>query len=188
MNSLSEPTRDRWIASLRRAPVLRHLSEAQLDGLIDDGEARTFAPGTPIIGEDTPARAVFLVVEGVCDVERAERRERLIAPTLVGAVAALSNAPRTATVRAAGQVTAIAITPDRFLVAVRSSAAAGQELTNVVADLICAPGSISRVGRFPVEGIMGEGGSGRVLRARHPLLGIPLALKMLSHALALSPD
>jgi serine/threonine-protein kinase len=188
MNSLSDETRERWIAALRRAPVLRHLPDAQLDGLLDDGELRSFAPGAPIASEGTPAREVFLVVEGVCDVEGPQRRERLIAPTLVGEVAALSNAPRPATVRAAGQVTAIAVSPDRFLVAVRSSAAAGQELTNVVADQLCAPGSIRQVGRFPVDGIMGEGGSGRVLRAHHPLLGIPLALKMLSHALALSAD
>ena len=188
MNSLSDATRERWTAALRRAPVLRHLSEGQLDALLDDGELRTFDPGAALTRPDTLAREVFLVVEGVCDVERPERRERLVAPTLVGEVAALSSAPRTATVRAAGQVTAIAVTPDRFLTAVRSSAAAGQELTNVVADQLCAPGSIRQVGRFPVDGIMGEGGSGRVLRARHPLLGIPLALKMLSHALALSAD
>ena len=188
MNSPGDATRERWIASLRRAPVLRHLSEAQLGGLLDDGAARTFAVGDVMAGGDAPVEEVLLVVEGVCDVEIPERRERLVAPTLVGEVAALSAAPRPATVRAAGRVTAIGVTPDRFLAAVRSSAAAGQELTTVVADQLCAPGSIRQVGRFPVDGIIGEGGSGRVLRARHPLLGIPLALKMLSHALALSPD
>ena len=188
MNSLSETARERWIASLRRAPVLRHLSDAQLGGLLDDGELRTYGAGALVSGEDTPPGEVILVVEGVCDVEGPERRERLLAPTLVGEVAALSSGPELATVRAAGGATAIAVARDRFLAAIRSSAAAGQELTSVVADQLCAPGSISQVGRFHVEGIMGEGGSGRVLRARHPLLGIPLALKMLSHALALSPD
>jgi serine/threonine-protein kinase len=188
MNSLSEETRRRWIGSLRRAPVLRHLTESQLRGLLDEGEPRKFDAGALISGGDTPAGEVLLVVEGVCDVESLERRERLVAPTLIGEVAALSSAPRLATVRAAGAVTAIAVTPERFLAAIRSSAAAGQELTTVVADQLCAPGSIRQVGRFPVDGIIGEGGSGRVLRARHPLLGIPLALKMLSHALALSPD
>jgi serine/threonine-protein kinase len=57
-----------------------------------------------------------------------------------------------------------------------------------VADRICAPDSIQEVGRFKVEGIIGSGGSGRVLRARHPLLDMPVALKMLSHALALLPE
>jgi serine/threonine-protein kinase len=51
-----------------------------------------------------------------------------------------------------------------------------------------APDAIRRVGRFAVEGVFGEGASGRVLRARHPLLGIPIALKMLAHELARSAE
>ena len=188
MNSRSETTRAEWIASLCSAPVLRHLSDAQLGGLLDDGEVRTFADGAVMAGEGTSACEAFLVVEGSCDVDGAGRRERLDAPALVGEIAALSGTPTLATVRAVGGTTAVAVGRDRFLAAIRSSAAAGQELTTIVADRLCAPGSISQVGRFPVDGIVGEGGSGRVLRARHPLLGIPLALKMLSHALALSAD
>jgi eukaryotic-like serine/threonine-protein kinase len=188
MNSLGEAPRQRWLASLRHSPVLRHLSEAQLGGLLDDGELRTFADGALLAGAETSRCEAFLVVEGACDAASAEGSERLAAPTLVGEVAALTGMPTRATVRSVGRTTAVAITRDRFLAAIRSSAAAGQELTNLVADRLCAPGSISQVGRFPVDGIMGEGGSGRVLRARHPLLGIPLALKMLSHALALSAD
>src|SRR5581483_2118525 len=75
-----------------------------------------------------------------------------------------------------------------LLRAIRASAQAAQELTELVAERLCAADSVPLVGRFAIEGVCGEGGSGRVLRARHPLLGIPLALKMLSHALALSPD
>ena len=188
MNSLGETARDGWLASLRSAPVLRHLSDSQLGGLLDGGEPRRYADGAVITGANAPACEAFLVVEGACDVDDAERRERLVAPTLVGEIAVLTGTPTPATVRAVGRTTAVAIARDRFLAAIRSSAAAGQELTSVVADRLCAPGSISQVGRFPVDGVMGEGGSGRVLRARHPLLGIPLALKMLSHALALSAD
>ena len=66
--------------------------------------------------------------------------------------------------------------------------ATGQALTELIARRLSEPGAPLLAGRFAVEGIMGEGGSGRVLRARHPLLGIPLALKMLSHALAASAE
>jgi eukaryotic-like serine/threonine-protein kinase len=188
MTSVDEATRAAWSASLRRSPVLRHLSESHLAGLIDDGALKRFDDGAMLGGDGTPACEAFLLVEGTCEVERGEERVRLEAPALVGEIAVLTGTPAPDRVRAAGPVTAIVIPRGRFLAAIRTSAAAGQELTNVVADRLCAPGSISRVGRFPVEGIMGEGGSGRVLRARHPLLGIPLALKMLSHALALSPE
>jgi len=64
----------------------------------------------------------------------------------------------------------------------------GQALTEVVAHRLCAADAAPLAGRFVVDAIIGEGGSGRVLRARHALLGFPLALKMLSHAHAGSPD
>ncbi|HEU4720503.1 MAG TPA: protein kinase [Gemmatimonadaceae bacterium] len=188
MTSVDESTRAAWSASLRRSPVLRHLSEDRLARLIDDGELTTFADGAIIAGDESTACEAFLLVDGACDVARVQERVRLEAPALVGEIAVLTGTPALDRVRAVGAVTAIVIPRERFLAAIRTSAEAGQELTNVVADRLCTPGSIGRVGRFLVEGVMGEGGSGRVLRARHPLLGIPLALKMLSHALALSPD
>src|SRR5689334_2134994 len=57
----------------------------------------------------------------------------------------------------------------------------GQALTEHIAHKLCAADAPPLVGRFIVEAIIGEGGSGRVLRARHALLGFPLALKMLAH-------
>jgi eukaryotic-like serine/threonine-protein kinase len=128
------------------------------------------------------------VIDGAYDVERTDQTVRLQAPALAGEIAALTGTPRTATLRAATPLTAIVIERDTFIRAISSSAAAGQALTELVADRICAPDSIRQVGRFTVDGVVGKGGSGRVLRARHPLLEIPLALKMLSHALALLPD
>ena len=68
------------------------------------------------------------------------------------------------------------------LATLRTSSLTGQALTELVAARLSAPDAAPLVGRFVVEGIIGEGGSGRVLRARHALLGFPLALKMLSHA------
>ena len=186
MTSLDDATRSAWTASLRRSPVLSHLTDDQLGGLIDGGVPRTFADGKVLVGGDAPAGEAFLVVDGTCEATRGDESLRVPAPVLAGEIAVLTGTPSLATVRAVGATAALAISRERLLRAIRTSAAAGQELTSVVAEWLCAPGSSGRVGRFPVDAIMGEGGSGRVLRARHPLLGIPLALKMLSHALALS--
>ena len=176
------------MACLRRSPVLACLSEIGLAELIDAAPMRTFADGDVLLDETVPAGEALLVVDGACIASRGEQSIRSVAPVLVGEIAALTGTTALATVRASGATRALPLARERLLSAVRSSAAAGQELTNVVADWLCAPGSVGRVGRFPVEGLIGEGGSGRVLRARHPLLGIPIALKMLSHTLALSPD
>ena len=177
-----------WAASLGAMPVLCHLDPAEIQRLIDDGAVETFADGAEVIRAGAPTSAVYFLVEGECDVHRADRTVRLTAPAMAGEIAALTGTLRTATVRAAGGVRTVVVSQERFLQAIRTSAAAGQALTELVADRICAPDSIRQVGRFTIEGIVGSGGSGRVLRARHPLLEIPIALKMLSHALALMPD
>jgi serine/threonine-protein kinase len=183
-----DPRREAWAAALASSPVLCHLADAERLRLIDDGRIETFAGGDELMRADDRTSAVYLIVDGACDVHRDGATVRLTAPALAGEIAALTGTPRTATVRAAGPVQAIVIDRHRFLAAMRTSAAAGQALTELVADRLCAPDSIRRVGRFAIEGIVGSGGSGRVLRARHPLLEIPVALKMLSHALALMPD
>lgn len=183
-----DATRSAWAEALRVSPVLCHLGDAQLRRLIDEGEFQEFSSGAEFIRAGTHTFSVYFVVGGAYDVERADETIRVEAPALLGEIAALTGTARTATVRAVGCVSAIVIERDRFLAAIRTSAAAGQALTELVADRLCAPDSIRQVGRFTVERIIGEGGSGRVLRARHPLLDIPVALKMLSHARALLPE
>ncbi len=188
MISADEPTRESWIASLNSSPVFCHLAENQLRTLIESGELEHYEDDVELIHAESQTSSVYLVVAGACDVQRPHETVRMAAPTVLGEIAALTGASRTATVRAVGAVSAIVIQREQFLAAIRTSAAAGQALTELVADRLCAPDSIRQVGRFAVEGIIGSGGSGRVLLARHPLLGIPIALKMLSHALALLPD
>jgi serine/threonine-protein kinase len=183
-----DATRSAWAEALRVSPVLCHLGEAQLQRLIDEGDFHEFETGVEFIRAGTHTFSVYFVVGGSYDVERADETIRVEAPALLGEIAALTGTARTATVRAVGRVSTIVIERDRFLAAIRTSAAAGQALTELVADRLCAPDSIRQVGRFIVECIIGEGGSGRVLRARHPLLDIPVALKMLSHARALLPE
>ena len=182
-----ESPRAAWATALGTTPVLRHLDPAEIQRLIDDGTVEAFADGAEVIRAGAPTSAVYFLVEGECDVHRADRTVRLTAPAMAGEIAALTGTLRTATVRAAGSARTVVVPAERFLEAIRTSAAAGQALTELVADRICAPDSIREVGRFAIEAIVGSGGSGRVLRARHPLLDIPIALKMLSHALALMP-
>jgi serine/threonine-protein kinase len=123
----------------------------------------------------------------VCEAQRADGTSTLEAPALIEDVAVLADLPASATVRTITGVDAIILDREHLLDAIRTAATAGQALTETVAERLSSPTAADLVGRFVVEGVIGEGGSGRVLRARHGLLGTPLALKMLSHALALSP-
>ncbi len=49
---------------LRRAPVLRQLELGALDRLASRSALRALEPGTTLVGEDEPAEALYLVLEG----------------------------------------------------------------------------------------------------------------------------
>ena len=187
MISRDDASRSSWAALLTVSPVLRHLTPDRLQELIGDSSLQLFEQGAELVSERSRPNTALLVVEGACEAEFAEGTSRLEAPALLAESEALADMPVTATVRAINPVTAVVIDRERLLDAIRASAAAGQSLTELVADHLCAREAGELVGRFIVDGVIGEGGAGRVLRARHALLGTPLALKMLSHALALSP-
>lgn len=75
---------------------------------------RVFAPGTAIVVEGTPGHEAFIIVEGECvaykTVDGKRRTLRTMGPgDVFGETAVLSDAPRTATVEAVDDVTAIVI-------------------------------------------------------------------------------
>jgi len=191
ISAIEEATRgDSWTTEtvlLAVSPVLRHLAEHHLRALIDGGETQELSAGTELVRVGTVTSNLILLVSGTCGVRRGDPEGTFEAPALVGDISCVAGAPHRATVRAIDCARVLVIDRRRVLEAIHTSAAAGQELTEIVADRLCAPDAVPLVGRFAIDGVIGEGGSGRVLRARHPLLGIPIAIKMLSHAHSLSP-
>jgi len=93
--------------SLRASPVLRHLAEDPLHALVNNGQLQHFAAGEELIRAEELASAVFLLVDGVCDVLRADGTVSLKAPALVGDIAVLTGTPKRATVSAVDGVQAI---------------------------------------------------------------------------------
>jgi serine/threonine-protein kinase len=188
MTSAGEVRRRDAIAALRDVPVLRRLGDEGTRRLIEQSDSRRFSGGTAIMPHGA-SPAVVVLLEGTCAIERSDSRTPAT-PELVAveSIAAVVGVPGIGTVRAVDDVRALLVDRASFVDGVRNAAAAGQELTELVASRLCTPGAPHLADRFVIDGVVGEGGSGRVLRARHAMLGIPLALKMLSHALALSPE
>jgi serine/threonine-protein kinase len=61
-------------------------------------------------------------------------------------------------------------------------------LTRLLGDRLTDIDGIRRVGKYTVTGVLGAGAVARVFSALHPDLGLPVALKMLSHAVVHHPQ
>ncbi len=99
--------------------ALRGCTEHELEVLLGAARARRFAPGDVLCEEGGVGASCFFIVSGDVEVVRATPEgPRVIAMqgagAIVGQVALVEHRPRTAAVRAAGEVTALEFTREVF--------------------------------------------------------------------------
>ncbi|MEZ4265880.1 MAG: protein kinase [Myxococcota bacterium] len=137
--------------------------------------------------------AMFLIEEGrvrvrIVDSDGATRLERILdAPAVVGEMALVTNEPRSATVEAVGPVRALRAGRAPVMALVRKAPQAAAFLTRAVGRRLMEAGGIRKVGKYEVTGAIGSGSLCTVFEGLHPTLSQNVALKMLSHDLAMDP-
>lgn len=109
------------------------------------------------------------------------------APAMLGELALVSDEPSTDTVIAESVVTAMTLTREAFEKLLRRNANVALFLTHAVGNRVMESRSIGNVGRYKVLGPIGAGGMATVFEAIQTDLDRPVALKMLTHTLALRP-
>jgi hypothetical protein len=110
--------------ALRRQPALSKHGEEDLQLLAHIATACAFGPGTPLTEQDAPGDACWLVLSGQVQITRRGSWEPLatLGPgAIVGQLALLDRAPRSATVTAVGDTVALEIRADAFANLVRAS-------------------------------------------------------------------
>lgn len=123
---------------LRRVDVLRHLPLGVLDRMASRSELLRLPPGATLIEEGAPADALWVLIEGQVSVQvtSSESEPRTLAVRrageLVGEMSLLDDRPRSASVTAAGPVTALRVPGREFLEAARNDAEAALELVRIV--------------------------------------------------------
>ncbi|GEM_PF-3768001 len=127
----------RLVNTLSEVPLLASLSRSQLAELARLATVCEFPPGTPIIEEGTPGDCFYIVEEGhVVIVKRLGEEELPIARrgpgALVGEMALLEEAVRSATVRAETGVRALRISREGFE---RMLAASSQVALDVIREI-----------------------------------------------------
>ncbi len=105
---------------LRRLPLFSRIDAAQLKLIAFTSERLTFNDGQTLCIEGEPGDSAFVLLSGAADVVVDTPDGAMHVSTLgpgesVGEIAILCDVPRTATVRAVGEVEALRIGKDRFL-------------------------------------------------------------------------
>lgn len=106
---------------LRQVPMFCKLEPSKLKLLAFTSEALTFSDGEALFHVNEPSDCAYVIMNGEVEIlAETDGGEQIVVITrganeLIGEMAILNNAPRSATLRAKGQVKALRISNDSFL-------------------------------------------------------------------------
>jgi tRNA A-37 threonylcarbamoyl transferase component Bud32 len=187
------PTDDHQQAFLATVPGFDRLDDAMLARVAALAEPAAFTDGDALMRRGETGDCMHVVVEGrVCiplvDEDGGERLVTHLGPRdLVGEMALLTGASRSADAIAEGEVRTLVLHRAAVLGLVQASPELARFLADILGKRLQAQGGIQNVGKYRLVGELGAGSNGRVFRAVHPTLNRIVALKMLSHDLVHQP-
>jgi hypothetical protein len=130
---------ERAFGLVRALPLFAPLPVATLENLALRARGRAYGPGEPIVTQGEPGDAFYVIDDGEVDVEvDGALRRRMGAGEFFGEIALLRDVPRTATVSAAGPVTALVIGREPFLAAVGAHARTAGAAEAIARDRLAA--------------------------------------------------
>lgn len=110
---------DQEMELLARQPMFSSLEKSQLKLLAFTGEWLTYMDGEILFHQGDPGDAAYLILAGEADVILDTSEGEVVIATwgpgdLIGEIAAVADTPRTATVRAKGEIAVLKIASDVF--------------------------------------------------------------------------
>jgi CRP-like cAMP-binding protein len=99
-------------SALERTPLFAGLDREHLEDVLAVGRRVSFEPGQAIVERGDPGDAMYIVVDGVAEVDVGGRFHRLERGDFFGEMAVLAGKPREASVKAAEPVVALRIAAD----------------------------------------------------------------------------
>lgn len=174
---------------LSNVPPFDTLSPSAMGWLVSQVEVEEYGDGDQIVRHGEPGDCMYVIMQGevAIPVEHGDGKTRfqarLPAGYFFGEMAILTDEPRRADVFAVSHCRLVAIPRQAVLDLVEESVAVAGFLTEVLGERLMETGSIRKVGKYELVRKIGRGGMSVVYEGRHPDLGRPVALKMLTHAL-----
>ncbi|WP_375593625.1 cyclic nucleotide-binding domain-containing protein [Algihabitans albus] len=123
---------------LRRIPLFANIEPARLKLMAFASERMTFKPEQALCREGDPGDAAYIIVEGKADilkdtVDGPVKVAEVGRNAIIGEIAILIDVPRTASVVATDELTALKITPDLFYRLIADFPEMGVEIMRVLA-------------------------------------------------------
>lgn len=138
----SEEITPRRIASLRRVPLFAQLEDEDLARVSKDLRLKTYERDEIIFRQGDHSRELYLIISGLVRIYRispaGDETSINIFSTydLLGEFAAIDNRPRSATAKAIGPTTLLAMTQECFLVHLREIPSLAVGMTQVLTDKV----------------------------------------------------
>lgn len=182
---IKKPEPPGWAA----LPLFSGMSDAARSHFREAMEDKVYAAGETIIAQGDEGEDMFVLHNGTMRVivknpEGTTVFERTFpAPTIFGEMALITRAPRNATILAESECECLRIDKSSVQELFKREPSTAVFLTRLVGERLMEASGIRVVGKYEVTGRLGSGGVATVFEGKHPELGTPVALKMLSHAL-----
>ena len=169
-------------------PLFSGMSESAMSKFQAAMEEVIYATGETMISQGDSGEDMFVLESGTMRVTVTSGDTKVfertfIAPYLFGEMALITREPRSATITAETKCRCLRIDKPTVQELFRREASTAVFLTRLVGERLLEASGIRRVGKYEVLGRLGSGGVATVFEGRHPELGTPVALKMLSHSL-----
>ena len=177
---------------LRSVPGFSSLSAGELGRVVASMREQRLPAGLHLFRRGDPGSTMVVVLDGVLAVHTTRKGGTpatidLGAGAVIGEIALLAGTPRNADVVVRQPARVLIAERDVIHALVAEHPAMARFLTELLGRRL-DEGGIDHVGKYTLFDKLGQGASGRVYDALHPILGRPVAIKMLSHQLVWRPE
>ena len=179
----------------RGTKLLKSISRDSICSLLNTITFKHVKAGQRFITQGDPGDICYIIQKGTCAVIVEKDKElipvaRMQAGQVVGEMALITGEPRSAHVDAETDMHLWCLKKDQF----DQIARIFPELRSFLTDLIAnwfenrPVTATRRIGKYVITDIIGKGGYGIVYRGVHEALGMPVAIKMMKHDMAMNSE